>query len=218
MPSRTGGSPLDRRRRRRCGCGSPRPRTGPRGQARVCSASRGTSPRSAVRPSPCRSPIDRVKLLATLTLLTVDRNSGAPIPSSARMLGVAVADRRTRERAARRQLITSTARAIAEREGWDAITTRRLAAEIEYSQPVIYKHVASMDEVVDAVALEGFGELAQVLARARTAGDAKGSLGRVAHAYSTFAAENPTLYDAMFTRPTRLHFAAEDTADEMSAG
>jgi AcrR family transcriptional regulator len=134
------------------------------------------------------------------------------------MLGVAVADRRTRERAARRQLITSTARAIAEREGWDAITTRRLAAEIEYSQPVIYKHFASMDEVVDAVALEGFGELAQVLARARTAGDAKGSLGRVAHAYSTFAAENPTLYDAMFTRPTRLHFAAEDTPAEMSAG
>ena len=67
------------------------------------------------------------------------------------MLGVAVADRRTRERAARRQLITSTARAIAEREGWDAITTRRLAAEIEYSQPVIYKHFASKQALFVAV-------------------------------------------------------------------
>jgi AcrR family transcriptional regulator len=129
-----------------------------------------------------------------------------------------IADRRLRDRAARRQLITSTARAIAEREGWDAITTRRLAAEIEYSQPVIYKHFTSMEDVVDAVALEGFGELAETLARARTAGRPEGALSRISHAYSTFAAENPTLYDAMFTRPTRLHFAAADTPVEMSAG
>lgn len=131
---------------------------------------------------------------------------------------MAIPDRRARERAARRQLITSTARAIAEREGWDAITTRRLATEIEYSQPVIYKHFASMDEVVDAVALEGFAELAQVLASARAAGRAAGALKRVAHAYITFASDNPTLYDAMFTRPTRLHFAAADAPVEMSAG
>ena len=32
--------------------------------------------------------------------------------------------------------------------------------EIEYSQPVIYKHFASMEDLMDAVALEGFGELA----------------------------------------------------------
>ena len=37
------------------------------------------------------------------------------------------------------------------------------------------------------------------------------ALGRVAHAYSNFATENPALYDAMFTRATRLRFGAEDT-------
>ncbi len=37
------------------------------------------------------------------------------------------------------------------------------------------------------------------------------ALRRVAHAYSRFAAENPVLYDAMFTRATGLRFAAEDT-------
>ena len=70
---------------------------------------------------------------------------------------MAIADRRLRDRTARRRLITSTARTLAEREGWDAVTTRRLSAEIEYSQPVLYKHFASMEDIVEAVALEGFG-------------------------------------------------------------
>ena len=36
-------------------------------------------------------------------------------------------------------------------------------------------------------------------------------LGRVAAAFSGFAARNPALYDAMFIRSTRLRFGAEDT-------
>ena len=82
---------------------------------------------------------------------------------------MAIADRQLRERAAQRRLITSTARTLAEREGWDAVTTRRLSAEIEYSQPVIYKHFASLDRIVEAVAVEGFGELGAALATARRA-------------------------------------------------
>lgn len=131
---------------------------------------------------------------------------------------VAIADRRLRERTARRRLITSTARAIAEREGWDAVTTRRLSAEIEYSQPVIYRHFASMENIVEAVALEGFGELTEALRTARRgAGGPEDGLRRVATAYGTFATENPMLYDAMFTRATRLPFAVDDTPAPLSA-
>ena len=71
-------------------------------------------------------------------------------------------DRRHRERAARRELIVTTAREVAEAEGWDAVTTRRLSTEIEYSQPVLYKHFAGMEEITEAVALDGFGELTRV--------------------------------------------------------
>ena len=132
---------------------------------------------------------------------------------------MAIADRRLRDRAARRRLITTTARALAEREGWDAVTTRRLSTEIEYSQPVLYKHFASMEDIVEAVALEGFGELAETLRTARAgAGGPAEALALVAHAYSSFAAENPALYDAMFTRATRLRFGAEDTPVQLSAG
>jgi len=125
--------------------------------------------------------------------------------------GVAIADRRLRDRAARGRLISATARVLAEREGWDAVTTRRLSTEIEYSQPVIYKHFASMEDLVEAIALEGFGELTEALGEARRHAAPEEALGAVARAYSTYAAQNPVLYDAMFTRATRLRFG-DDTA------
>jgi AcrR family transcriptional regulator len=128
-----------------------------------------------------------------------------------------IEDRRLRERAARRRLITATARTLAEREGWDAVTTRRLSTEIEYSQPVLYKHFASMEDIVEAAALEGFGELADTLGEARRDGPAQGALSRVAHAFGSFASENPALYDAMFTRATRLRFGVGDIPAPLAA-
>jgi AcrR family transcriptional regulator len=131
---------------------------------------------------------------------------------------MAIEDRRARDRAARRQLITDTARKLAEDEGWDAVTTRRLSTEIEYSQPVLYKHFSGMDGVVAAVAVQGFGELAHALSSARRgATDGQDALARVAHAFIRFARDNPALFDAMFTRATTLPFAADDTPPELNA-
>jgi AcrR family transcriptional regulator len=130
-----------------------------------------------------------------------------------------VEERRERDRAARRQLIVTTARRIAEAEGWDAVTTRRLSAEIEYSQPVLYKHFSNMEAIAQSVAVDGFRELAESLSDAK--GSATGpeqALRRIAHAYIDFAVANPAVYDAMFTRATTLHFAASDTPPELSAG
>src|SRR4051795_2941406 len=108
---------------------------------------------------------------------------------------MALEDRRTRERVARHRLILRTARSLAEAEGWDAVTTRRLSAEIEYSQPVLYKHFASMEDVVEAVALEGFTELAQTLRTSRQgSAPLDDEIARVARAYSGFAADKPALY------------------------
>ncbi|OBG28676.1 TetR family transcriptional regulator [Mycobacterium alsense] len=127
-------------------------------------------------------------------------------------------DRRARERAARRQLIVDTARRIAETEGWDAVTTRRLSTEIEYSQPVLYKHFSGMGDIAAAVALDGFAELAARHGAARTAGRTPGeALTRVAHAYLDFARDYPAVYDAMFTSRTTLRFAKEDTPPPLVA-
>ncbi|MFM9368616.1 TetR/AcrR family transcriptional regulator [Streptomyces sp. Da 82-17] len=130
-------------------------------------------------------------------------------------------NRRERERAERHRLILSVARELAEAEGWEAVTTRRLAERVEYSQPVLYSHFENKDAIVAAVALEGFAELAELLRRARTG--ARGpkrnrGLRAVCRAYLRFAAERPALYQAMFVLPTRLKFADEDTPAPLRNG
>ncbi|MFC4083524.1 TetR family transcriptional regulator, partial [Amycolatopsis samaneae] len=71
--------------------------------------------------------------------------------------------RRERDRAERERRIVAAARELAEAEGWDAVTTRRLAAKIEYSQPVLYSHFSGKGAIMAAAAVEGFAELAERL-------------------------------------------------------
>src|ERR687896_952920 len=100
----------------------------------------------------------------------------------------ATSARRERQRAERHQLIIDTARELAEAEGWDAVTTRRLAERIEYSQPVLYSHFSGKDAIVGAVALQGFTELAQrIRERVATASDARSAAAAVAGTYLQFA-------------------------------
>ncbi len=129
------------------------------------------------------------------------------------------AERKDRQRAERERRIVAAARAIAEREGWDAVTIRRLADEIEYSQPVLYAHFENRDAIVAAVAIEGFREIAEALREAtREAGGARKALTDVAMAYLAFARDRPALYEAMFTLPTALRFGAPETRRELRAG
>jgi len=123
-----------------------------------------------------------------------------------------VSERKQRHREARERRIVEAARQIAEREGWGAVTIRRLADEIEYSQPVLYTHYANREAIVAAVAVHGFAEIAQVLRDAvQGAPDPVAATGRAADAYLSFAAEHPALYEAMFVLPTGLRFGKEDT-------
>ena len=125
---------------------------------------------------------------------------------------MAIEDRRERERLARRALIVSAARRLAEAEGRDAVTTRRLSTEIEYSQPVLYKHFSGMEQIADAVALDGFGELTEAMREAAAgAASPRDALTRIALAYLGYAGDHAVVYDAMFTRTSALHFAADDT-------
>jgi AcrR family transcriptional regulator len=123
---------------------------------------------------------------------------------------MSVQQRRARDRAQRERMIVATARELAESDGWDAVTTRRLAERIEYSQPVLYSHFAGKDAIVAAVALEGFAELATTLAGAA-------DVATVAGRYLEFARANPALYDAMFTLRTDLPFGRDDTPEPMRA-
>ncbi|WP_037677698.1 TetR/AcrR family transcriptional regulator [Streptomyces griseus] len=124
---------------------------------------------------------------------------------------MSIQTRRERERAERERLIVTAARELAEAEGWDAVTTRRLAAEIEYSQPVLYSHFKGKGAIMAAVAVEGCAELAAELRAARPAArDTRAALRAVGKAYTAFARRRPALYDAIFTHAVDLPFATPE--------
>ncbi|MEV4623264.1 TetR/AcrR family transcriptional regulator [Asanoa sp. NPDC049573] len=127
--------------------------------------------------------------------------------------------RRERERAERERLIVTAARELAEAEGWEAVTTRRLADRVEYSQPVLYSHFKGMDAIVAAVAVDGFADLAAEMRAARTSTRGpKRALANVAAAYVAFAEQRPALYDAMFNQTVSLAFATPETPAALRAG
>ncbi|MFD3506324.1 TetR/AcrR family transcriptional regulator [Nocardia sp. NPDC058666] len=118
--------------------------------------------------------------------------------------------RKERELAQRHQRIIDAARDMAEAEGWEAVTIRKLADSIEYSQPVLYGHFANKAAIVGAVALQGCIDLAERLKSAREAATTHSEvIANVARAYLDFATAHPAVYDAIFGQKTDLNFGLE---------
>jgi AcrR family transcriptional regulator len=109
----------------------------------------------------------------------------------------------------RRDQLIHAARNLAESDGWGAVTMRRLAGELGATQPVLYSAFASRQALIDAVALNGFRDLAAAL----EAVDAS-PMARM-RAYLDFAAAHPRVYEAMFSMPSELPFAADDTPEPL---
>ena len=112
----------------------------------------------------------------------------------------------------RRDAVVRAARDLAEADGWPAVTMRRLAGGLGVTQPVLYSAFPARQAVVDAVALRGFAELAAALEAVDAA-----PMPRM-RAYLDFAAAHPRLYEAMFSLPSGLAFAAEDTPEPLRRG
>ena len=131
---------------------------------------------------------------------------------------MSIAERKERQRAERYELILATARKLAEAEGWDAVTTRRLAELIDYSQPVLYSHFKGKADIMAAVATKGFEELATRL-RMETANvdGAPDVLRNVCAAYLDFSRSRPVVYEAMFVLPTKIKFASDETPTALHA-
>jgi AcrR family transcriptional regulator len=101
--------------------------------------------------------------------------------------------------------ILAISRDILESEGKSALTIRRIAEAVGRTQPAVYARFADKDELVAALALDGFSTLAELLERAAVRKDA---LAAVAAAYIAFANEHPLLYEVMFIEPISLRFGS----------
>jgi AcrR family transcriptional regulator len=126
-----------------------------------------------------------------------------------------IAERKLRDRQARRAQIIIAARRIAELEGWSNVTVRRLSDEISYSQPVLYAHFGSREGILTAVAIEGFQELGLALEKARKRVKHGNTVESVAAAYLGFAASSPALYEVMFSLSLSVPFDEAATPPEL---
>jgi AcrR family transcriptional regulator len=126
---------------------------------------------------------------------------------------------RARRVAERRQQILDAARAMAEADGWTAVTSRRLADAIGYTQPVLYGHFpGGKSEIMRTVALAGFAELAAAMQAAVRGKTGRQAVAAVADVYLGFAATHPSLYEAMFELPLDARFAQDDAEAELRSG
>jgi AcrR family transcriptional regulator len=126
-----------------------------------------------------------------------------------------IAERKLRDKEVRRAQIISAARRIAEIEGWSNVTVRRLSDEIAYSQPVLYSHFESREEILAAVAIEGFQEIGLALEKARKRAKRGNTVESVAAAYLQFAASSPALYEVMFSLNLSVPFDDVATPPEL---
>jgi AcrR family transcriptional regulator len=90
--------------------------------------------------------------------------------------------------------LIAMARRLLERDGLEALTLRAAARDAGVSHMAPYRHFKDKDELLAAVAEEGFRELTEYMATMAASGDPRGS----GIAYVNFALDNPALYRLMF--------------------
>ena len=94
---------------------------------------------------------------------------------------------------------------------------RAVAARVGLNPPALYEQFSGgKADLLAAVAVEGFGELADVLEQAAT--DQDEPLLAIAEAYWRFAGDEPALYELMFHHRLELVFATDDTPPQVRRG
>ncbi|MGB9455117.1 MAG: TetR/AcrR family transcriptional regulator [Bryobacteraceae bacterium] len=97
--------------------------------------------------------------------------------------------------------IAAAARRLLDREGAEAVTMRRVAEAVGITPMAIYRHYPDRAGLLNAVADEGFEELAARLAGKRFSGGIDERLTKMAEIYLEHALENPRLFELMFLKP-----------------
>jgi len=114
----------------------------------------------------------------------------------AMMLTMSTLKKRRYHHGGLRPALIAAARALVEESGVGAVSLRATARHVGVSAPATYRHFASKDALLAAVAAEGFRDLgAAVTAAARGQGDV---LSAMAMAYVRFALERRGVFRLMF--------------------
>jgi len=107
-------------------------------------------------------------------------------------------ERRDREKRKMREQILKSAMKLFLREGFEKVTIRRIAEEIEYSPATIYLYFKDKNEILYELHEQGFEELHKRQQEMFAVKDPLDRLRRHGLAYIAFALEKPEYYDLMF--------------------
>jgi AcrR family transcriptional regulator len=86
-------------------------------------------------------------------------------------------------------------------EGVEAVTMRRVAKAVSITPMAVYRHYADLAGLLNALADEGFEELAARLAGRRFSGEIEKRLTKMGEIFLEHALENPRLFELMFLKP-----------------
>ncbi len=95
--------------------------------------------------------------------------------------------------------ILEAAKNIILKEGWQAVSIRKIAEAIGYSLPVVYNHFESKDAILEEFVKQGFVMLTEIITQAKlkTENPTK-QLTEMAIAYFDFALSHREYYQMMF--------------------
>ncbi|WP_062090205.1 TetR/AcrR family transcriptional regulator [Caballeronia udeis] len=97
-----------------------------------------------------------------------------------------------------RSHILDAARAIVVRQGFDALSMRKLAEVIGYSPASLYLHFAGRDAIAYALCVEGHAQLLEALRVHDCIAEPVERLRAMAHAYVKFGQAHPEVYRLIF--------------------
>ncbi len=117
--------------------------------------------------------------------------------------------RREREREELREQILDVAMNILIKEGYDAVTIRRLADEIAYTPGALYSYFKDKEEIIFALVLRAAKHLTLVFRAVESINNPLERLWAIGRAYITFAMEHQEYYDLMFIMSTPIQKMAE---------
>ncbi len=110
-------------------------------------------------------------------------------------------DRREREKQETRRKILDAARELFAREGYEAVTMRRIAEIVDYSPTAIYVHFADKADLIRQLCAEDFRALAAHFTAIAAVPDPIERLLQAGRAYVEFGLRFPNHYRVMFMTP-----------------
>ncbi len=130
-----------------------------------------------------------------------------------------ITERKTRQKQALRERILDAARHIVVREGFAALSMRKIADAIEYSPATLYLYFESRDEIARALCAEGYAQLLSTFEPLARIADPAERLRGLARAYVAFGVAHPETYRLIFMEdPTYMGAALSHSADAGKAG